>query len=182
MQTKTTWYLESNKRSKSGMPNEVCTELCDRLGTLRLVQSTLPLHDDIVSALEFTRHDQQHGRRLGTLKDIRKRTHCPFCRLVRAAIYDAPGAAINDSIENEQVINVFLFPGEHSFRLSYPSRLGTRLAFVAEDTSRVNSPDSARCVHGATIQPLQILQWLDRCKMFHADTCCRAPWNMVRIL
>jgi hypothetical protein len=66
---------------------------------------------------------------------------------------------------------VLLFPGEQSFRLSYPSRLGTRLAFVTDNDLQISGPDSARSVTEPQVNPARILSWLKRCEDHHGSTC-----------
>ncbi|KAF2629382.1 HET-domain-containing protein [Macroventuria anomochaeta] len=79
----------------------------------------------------------------------------------------------------DQQVEILLFPDEQSFRLSYPSPLGTRLAFIAEDQSQIlaGRPDTARYVLSEDTVIPRIEGWLQTCDQNHA-TCLR--WNKAR--
>lgn len=72
-------------------------------------------------------------------------------------------------INANQLVEVVLFPEETGFRLSFPSRLGTQLAFIASDESQVQSPDCARVVGVSNIRPDIICNWLRKCDHSHTD-------------
>jgi hypothetical protein len=74
------------------------------------------------------------------------------------------------SVDPAQAIRILIFPDEQSFRLSYPSRLGTRLAFVTGNGVQGLSPDTARPIDTAGIQTSTIRNWLHACCASH-DAC-----------
>jgi hypothetical protein len=154
------------------MANEsFCTDFCNRLRTLSLEAGTLPLHDELASHLGFT-DENQHGQRLGTLNELRQRLHCGFCRLALLAVLDGQRQMSEEEFGEQQPIDIILFPNEQSFRLSYPSRMGTRIAFVAEENHQSSGPDTGRLVRGSEIRPSQILEWLRKCNEHHGKACC----------
>ena len=72
---------------------------------------------------------------------------------------------------------MLIFPGEQSFRLSYPSRLGVRLAFVARDGGpKPGGPDTARPVDGSSIDVSVISRWLGSCDGNH-ESCHPEPYD-----
>ena len=144
-----------------------CTEFCTRLKAINLKNGVFPSHDELILQLQFTDDDQHHGRSLGTWHELQKRTQCNFCQLVIAAVSDSAGPADQSEVSPDQPVNVLIFPDEQSFRLSYPSRLGVRLAFVAKDDSQLSGPDTARLTDGSDIQISQIVRWLRTCDENH---------------
>jgi hypothetical protein len=147
-----------------------CTDFCENLKAVNLKRGILPSHDELIELLDFCTEDREEGRFLGTWDDLRRRTHCNFCQLVTAAVSSNTASSEREAIPSDQPIRVLMFPGEQSFRLSYPSRLGLRLAFVAEDARYVRGPDTARLVHGSGIQVSQIKSWLRTCDEKH-ESC-----------
>ncbi|KAF2022166.1 HET-domain-containing protein [Aaosphaeria arxii CBS 175.79] len=148
-----------------------CTDLCHALSTLQLPESRLPSHSNLVTQLSLTQSDLDIGRPLGHWTSITQRTHCPFCRLVTAAVRAHALAKGIAAIPPSQPIHVILFPGEQSLRLSYPSRFGIRLAFITEDEARLSEPDTARFVRGTGIRGEVVRGWLRACDEGHAG--CR---------
>ncbi|KAB5578250.1 heterokaryon incompatibility protein-domain-containing protein [Coniochaeta sp. 2T2.1] len=160
-----------------GIPiNRTCTAICAKLSNLTLVNGKLPTHEQLTSHLAVDdNHDLQDGFPLGTIHDIRQRQHCPICQLVLSAISDndlQPPNHATDADLDQQPINLLLFPGETSLRLSHPSRLGTRLSFLSSSASDISGPDSARLVtNNAQLNPSQILSWLRKCEQHHGAKC-----------
>lgn len=74
---------------------------------------------------------------LETWDALQKRMGCNFCQLVVGAIVVAHEENQNSEINQEQQIRILLFPGEQSLWPSYPSRVGARLAFVAQKSQHV---------------------------------------------
>jgi hypothetical protein len=144
-----------------------CTDFCETLKAIELKHGVLPSHDQLIEQLKFSTDDRERGRFLGTWYDAQKRTHCNFCQLVAAAVSNNADLSEMNAIPSDQPISVLIFPDEQSFRLSYPSRLGLRLAFVAEDPRCVSGPDTARPVHEAGVQTSQIKSWLRTCDKKH---------------
>jgi hypothetical protein len=160
-----------------------CTYFCNKLRTLSLTSGKLPSNDELISHLGFTDDEKGHGQRLGTLDELLQRTNCPFCQLVVNAVLDGESHDSHDGkkdIDIHHPIDVLLFPEEQSFRLSYPSRLSTRLAFLAGDDHQCSGPDTARLVVGPEVQPSKILGWLRQCEDHHSDTCHSS--NVVRTI
>ena len=114
----------------STMP--LCTDFCQRLQAIDLKHGVLPLQDDLIMQLQFSEGDREQGRVLGVWSEIQQRTQCGCCgHVVDAVLATEP---INgDAICPAPPLGVLIFPGEQSCRLSNPSRLGLRLACVAED-------------------------------------------------
>lgn len=148
----------------------LCTPLCGKIATVSRSKEPLPLHDDLVKQLEFTDDDRELGRYLGKWSELRKRHYCDFCRLVVVAISNSIGPTQKEQVDFDRSIRVFIFPGEQSFRLSYPSLLGLRLAFVAEEFDRVGGPDTARPMKYAQPDTARIQTWLQTCDGNH-DAC-----------
>jgi hypothetical protein len=144
-----------------------CTYFCQTLKAIDLKHGVLPSHDELIEQLQFSDDDRERGRFLGTWYGLQQRTQCDFCQLVVAAVSDNADLSGSDAIRLDQPISVLIFPGEQSFRLSYPSRLGLRLVFVAEYAQYVSGPDTARPVHESGIQVSQIKSWLKTCDEKH---------------
>lgn len=144
-----------------------CTELCTRLKAIDLKNGVFPSHHELIAQLQFTDDDQQRGWNLGTWHELQKRTQCDFCQLVVAAVSDSAGPGDQSQLSHDQPVNVLIFPDEQSFRLSHPSRLGVRLAFVTQDDSQPSGPDTARLIDGSGIQISQIVRWLRACDENH---------------
>jgi hypothetical protein len=144
-----------------------CAEFCTRLKDIRLKNGVLPSHNELIAQLQFTDDDKQRGQSLGTWYELQKRKQCDFCQLVVAAVSESAGIADQSEVSPDQPINILIFPDEQSFRLSYPSLLGTRLAFVAQEDSQTSGPDTARLIGGSGIQISQIVNWLRACDESH---------------
>ncbi|KAB5584851.1 heterokaryon incompatibility protein-domain-containing protein [Coniochaeta sp. 2T2.1] len=160
------------------IPNKrTCTAICARLSSLTLTNGKLPTHEQLASHLTVDdKYDLQDGFPLGALSDIRQRQHCPICQLVLSAITDNDPQPLNHATDTNpdtnQPINLLLFPGETSLRLSHPSRLGTRLSFLSSSPPDISAPDSARLVtNNAQVNPSQILSWLRKCEQHHGAKC-----------
>jgi hypothetical protein len=121
----------------------------------------------LIAQLQFSDDDREEGRFLGTWHELLQRTQCGFCQLVAATVSDNAESSDSDGIRPDHPISILIFPGEQSFRLSYPSRWGLRLAFVAEDARYARGPDTARLVHKAGIQISRIRSWLRTCDEKH---------------
>jgi hypothetical protein len=147
-----------------------CTSLCDRIYGLQTNNGKLPSHDGLVAHLSCGGEDPQNGWSLGKLHDIQQRTHCPFCQLVAVAISDT-----TRDVDPDQHIRVVIFPGEQSLRLSFPSRLGTHLAFIAGDESQIGGVDNARLIESTAINMAKIEQWLKMCEDRHHGCVLRIP-------
>lgn len=145
----------------------ICTEFCSQLRAIKLEDGVLLSHDELVEQLQFTDDDLEQGRHLGTWQELQQRTLCAFCQLVVIATSDSVGANQSAAIRPDQAIGVLIFPGEQSFRLSYPSRLGIRLAFLAEGGTFASGPDSARLVRGPRVPVSRIQSWLQACDQKH---------------
>jgi hypothetical protein len=144
-----------------------CTVFCERLKGMDVKHGVLPSHAELIEQLHFSDDDQEAGRLLGTWDILQQRTGCGFCQLVVAVIFENQGRNENDAINQDQEIRILLFPGEQCFRLSYPSRLGIRLAFVAQDVRHVVGPDTGRPIFEPGIRTEQIKGWLKTCDEAH---------------
>ncbi|KAF2854813.1 HET-domain-containing protein [Plenodomus tracheiphilus IPT5] len=147
----------------------ICTSFCTALQALPQRDVTLPSRDELLAQLPVVDDEGDGGWFLGTWQDIQHKTSCGFCELVLLAIRDS---FPNDIVEIEpgERISVFLFPDEHSFRLSYPSLLGTRIAFATNDEAAAIAPDNSRASLAATIDLTRIKSWLAMCNKKH-DAC-----------
>ncbi|KAH9860702.1 hypothetical protein J1614_012034, partial [Plenodomus biglobosus] len=144
----------------------VCTPFCTALRALPHRVGTLPSRDDLLSKLPVVDEEGDGGWYLGTWQDLQQRTLCMFCQLVVLAISDSrPNGST--AVELEERISVVLFPDEQSFRLSYPSLLGTRIAFVANDEASALAPDHARAPAAASIDLERLKSWLAVCDEKH---------------
>lgn len=132
---------------------------------LQLDNFQLPFREELIAQLP--RINDDGGWYLGTWRELGQRTQCEFCLLVVIAVSDSIGPENNQSIDLDQNIDIFLFPDEHSFRLSYPSRLGTRIAFVNDDRATARGPDTARIVSPTGIDTTIIKNWLHTCDTKH---------------
>lgn len=152
-----------------------CTEFCTRLKAIGPTDGAFPSHDELVAKLQFTVDDREIGRCLGTWRELQQRTECGFCQLVVAAV--ASHGSLSDTAP-EQPISVLVFPGEQSFRLSYPSRVGVRLAFVARDGGgpKPGGPDTARPVDESNVDVSMISRWLRSCDGNH-EGCQPEPFE-----
>lgn len=155
-----------------------CTDLCTRLNGLTLENGRLPNHEELVSHLRFSERDKTDGRCLGTICELQERRQCAFCQLVVSAAIGDKDVGNESQLDPHETVNVFVFPKEQSFRLSYPSRLGTRLAFVAQDESQVSGPDNVRPIIGSE-ESSRILGWLGKCDEHHGNFCFPHPNNNV---
>jgi hypothetical protein len=145
-----------------------CSDLCSKLQNIRLDCGKLPYRDDLISQLPAPNRDGEWY--LGTWGELQQRLQCGFCQLVVAATADDNDVNNFRSVDPAQAISILIFPDEQSFRLSYPSRLGTRLAFVTGNGVQGLSPDTARPIDTAGIQTSTIRNWLHACCASH-DAC-----------
>lgn len=157
----------------------LCTDFCERLKSINPKHGVLPLHDELVAQLKLSDNNPDEDKDvpealLGTWQDLQQRTQCTFCQLAVAAISASVETNGSDAIPGDQPISILIFPDEQSFRLSYPSRLGLRLAFVAENARYVSGADTARQVHKAGVQISQIKDWLRTCDEEH-EACSLHP-------
>ncbi|KAH7348252.1 heterokaryon incompatibility protein-domain-containing protein [Pyrenochaeta sp. MPI-SDFR-AT-0127] len=142
----------------------ICTEFCEKIKALQ-VHHNLPSSDEL--SLQLPRVNDGGGWHLGTWREIQQRSQCGFCQLVVIAVSDNIIPGEYESIDPDQAIDVLLFPDEQSFRLSYPSRLGTRIAFVAGDGVTSRGPDTARIISRTGIDSSVIKEWLHICDTKH---------------
>ena len=142
-----------------------CTPFCKALNGLQQNKG-LPSRDELIERLPAIEEDG--GWYLSTWHDVQQRTQCGFCQLVVIAVSDSIEIVENESPDPNERINVYLFPGEVSFRLSVPSRLGTRIAFVVKDEAQVQGPDTARYSLVAGVDIVRLKSWLAKCHEEHA--------------
>ena len=144
-----------------------CTDFCESLKAIGLTDGLLPSHDELLAHLKLLADNPEQRCALGTWEELLQRTQCGLCQLVVAAISNSAELSDIDVIPPNQPISILVFPGEQSFRLSYPSRLGLRLAFVTEDSRCVRGADTARPVHEARVQTSRVISWLTTCDEKH---------------
>lgn len=144
-----------------------CTEFCTKLSEIQVHNGLLPSHSEIIAQLPATGDDG--GWPLGTWSQLLNRDKCAFCGLVVTAVTDSIDVKDNGGVDVDQTISVFLFPDEQSFRLSYPSLLGTRIAFLALTATNATGADTARLLSGHKISPSKLKEWLHTCDTEH--TC-----------
>ncbi|KAH8666977.1 heterokaryon incompatibility protein-domain-containing protein [Xylariales sp. PMI_506] len=150
-----------------------CTDFCTRLGAISSGHGALPTHDELVTKLGLAGDEKVHERELGTWQVLQGR-QCDFCRLVVAAVRSSAADAAQSEIKSDQLISVLLFPGEQSFRLSFPSPFGLRLAFNTADGNQVVGPDTARPVTKKSADVGRIRNWLETCALEH-QKCALDP-------
>lgn len=143
-----------------------CTEFCIGLRRLRLTNDTLPSHSQLLEQLPATGEAKRW--QIGTWREIQGRSGCEFCRLITATITECTRGTRNNP---DQDVEVLLFPNERSFRVSYPSPLGTRLAFVAESPNQIctGGPDIARLLSQEDSIIQRIEGWLQVCNQQHSS-------------
>lgn len=144
---------------------ESCTSFCQKLRGVA-DKSCPPSREVLVAQLQASDTELASGWSLGTWADLQKH-QCPFCQLAVSAILE--NFTDPTSIDPNQSIGVSLFPEENAFRLSYPSRLGTTLAFAAGHDGQVTSPDNARPLTESALLPSIISDWLRKCDENHGD-------------
>jgi hypothetical protein len=160
----------------------MCTEFCRRICRIGSEDAHLPTPDELLGALNL----DADGYVIGTIEELRLRPDCPFCQLVlEASLEDDFGSREGSEGSVKQVpdpIRIVAFPGEHCIRLSYPSRLGTRLMFVQEDGDTITpkqGPCIARLVHSQQASPSLVRTWLRQCEVHHGDSCSHLPRGIV---
>lgn len=159
-----------------------CTDFCNRLRSLHVENGNLPSRDHLIAHLQLSETDLLQGREIGNWSELQARSpQCTVCNIIREAVLDASGIAEN-TIEPERPIGVVLFPEEQSFRLCFPSRLGTQLAFVAKTPGQTSGPDNAKRIQEGRFSAAEILGWLKSCEEDHncgrdspVSRVCRCP-------
>jgi hypothetical protein len=76
-------------------------------------------------------------------------------------------------IPSNQEISVLMFQDELAFRPSYPSSIGTQIAFITDESENALAPEFARPVSGTVIDSSKIKSWLRKCDAEH--TCYEPP-------
>jgi hypothetical protein len=147
-----------------------CTEFCTKLAATRLTDDVLPSYDELLEQLPAT--GVLNEWHLGTWQEIQQRSQCRFCQLVVVAILQSVQHVQGNDIDPSQPIDILLFHNEQSFRLLYPSPLGVRLSFVAEDKAQSPGPDTARRIPPQSTMLKRIRGWLRICDLKH-DLCSR---------
>lgn len=142
-----------------------CTKFCAKLKALQRVDGKLPSYDDLVAQLGGPK-GQRCSSPLGTLEELQQRDACNLCRLVSSTLFE-----YRYVIDPDQQISILLYPEEQAFRLSYPSFIDTRLAFVAEGDHEASGPDNARPVRASELSPTLVRRWLRTCQEKHRQTC-----------
>lgn len=148
-----------------------CTEICNKINDLQLKDHQLPSYNDLVAHLACSAESLRSGVPLGTLEAIFSRASCSFCVLVCEAVRSALGIPEFTPTSLRSNVHLLLLKDEQFFRLSYPSPHGTRLCFVADDSSQISGPGLARRVDETSIRPSTIVKWLDTCDKAHRQTC-----------
>jgi hypothetical protein len=120
-----------------------CTDFCNRLRSFHIENGIMPSRSQLIAHLQLSETDLLIGRQIGTWSELQARfQQCTVCNIIQEAVLDANGKAEN-AIEPGKPIDIVLFPEEQSFRISFPSRLGTQLAFVANAPEQTSGPDKA---------------------------------------
>ncbi|KAF2171390.1 hypothetical protein M409DRAFT_18503 [Zasmidium cellare ATCC 36951] len=151
------------------MSTSTCTPLCEKLKNLGVEDGQCLTHSELVERLDLTTEDCAKGYQLGTHEELLHRKYCSFCRLV----LDAVNQTSHGSCPGQQQLGVLLYAGEQSFRLLYPSRVGARLAFVANEASLAAGPDNGRPSIDRDREQL-VKSWLEACASGHPD-CSLEP-------
>lgn len=161
-------HYDQSERNQFRYDQKPCTEFCAKLKALRRVYGKLPSREDLISQLSDPKDGQQGSWALGTWEALQQRDSCGFCRLVVCALLECrPQGKPDDWIDPGEKIRTLLLPGEQAFRLSYPSFVDVRLAFVAEGDHDAGGPDNARAVKGSRVRPELVRKWLRTCQEKH---------------
>ncbi|KAH6898046.1 heterokaryon incompatibility protein-domain-containing protein [Thelonectria olida] len=156
----------------------MCTDFCRRICAVAGEDSRFPTADDLLSVLNL----ETESYVIGTIEELRLRPDCSFCQLVLQAClendFESPEGPEGSVEKTSEPIQIIAFPGEHCIRLSYPSRLGTRLMLVQEEGSVINpvqGPCVARIIHNQQVSPSLVRSWLRQCEDHHGDSCSHLP-------
>ncbi|KAI9764029.1 MAG: hypothetical protein M1840_008905 [Geoglossum simile] len=106
---------------------------------------------------------------VGPLAQIQHRSsHCPLCRLIYAAICDAPRPT--ESGIPEGVIKLEYYHGQDGFDAT-GMRLGTVVSFVNSTGATTNRRRRGRAVTGGEVDIGLIRKWLGACEEHHLEEC-----------
>ncbi|KAI0434216.1 HET-domain-containing protein [Xylaria sp. FL1042] len=139
--------------------------------------------DDEEESSETSSSFEQDFASLGKLADVRRRTHCPFCRLALAAV---GGARVPDTKDGEPVtLKVSVQKDDDGTRVLMPSAsAGSEdmdlVTLFPEIVPLANDlPDSPVCL----VRPIDrekidfavVRNWLSVCESVHGDECRKRP-------
>ena len=148
-----------------------CTQFCIALHKLPFTISTAPTREVLLEHLPPT--NGRHEWHLGTWSEMTQRGDCEVCKLVVAVINESLQQEEGSKVPPEQSIEVLLLPEEASFRVSYPTPMSARLAFIGSEVSRTYSPDTARLVRHEGIDVARVKNWLRTCDGNHTSCTWR---------
>jgi hypothetical protein len=148
-----------------------CTQFCIAIHNLPLTFSAALNREVLLEHLPPT--DGIHQWHLGTWGEVTQRSDCQVCKLVTAAINESLQQKEESKVSPEQPLGVLLLPDEASFRLSYPTPLSVRLAFIGIGPGSTHSPDTARLVRHEGIDVARVQNWLRACDGNHSSCTWR---------
>lgn len=104
-------------------------------------------------------------RYLGRLKDIRQRTRCPFCRLVKSALLDGP-------VPFRGYEKISVSWGVRGYQIHEGTgNIDARIAFLHGEGPSGPRYNFARAVNPEQISIEQVRGWMNRCERSHGDKC-----------
>lgn len=151
----------------------LCTDFCTSIGTVDFRKDAILAREELIKRLPITGTEGISEWPLGTWDELQRRTDCEVCKLVITAIAESLQADDSGAVSPEQIANILLLPDETSFRLSFPSPLSARLAFVSSDASTSLSPDTARLIRREGVDVTRVKSWLQACDENHPSCSWR---------
>ena len=148
-----------------------CTQFCIAIHNLPLTISTALSREVLLEHLPPT--NGIHEWHLGTWSEVTRRDDCQVCRLVIAAINESLQQNEGSRVSPEQSLEVLLLPDEASFRVSYPTPISARLAFIGSEVTSTHSPDTVRLVRHEGIDVARVQNWLRTCDENHSSCTWR---------
>jgi hypothetical protein len=148
----------------------ICTYFCDKLHAVSLHNGVLPSYDDLVTHFEHNNPVGELKWHLGTWQEIQSRKSCSVCQIVVAAIEEDTQNEVHGRVVSmDQVIDVVLFPEESGFRLTFPSRLGMHMTFIAKGEGQASSPINGRQLGSPVFDLAMVQNWIQSCDQSHSD-------------
>ena len=148
-----------------------CTQFCIALHKLPFTINIAPTREVLLEHLPPT--NGRHEWHLGTWSEVTQRGDCEVCKLVVAVINESLQQEEGSKVSPEQSLEVLLLPEEASFRVSYPTPMSARLAFIDSEVSSTHSPDTARLVRHEGIDVARVQNWLRTCDGNHTSCTWR---------
>lgn len=132
---------------------------------------------DICAKLSFPEYDRVDVRhlyegdavQLGQVQDIRRKTWCPFCRLVTRALFGGPVPYLAKRGAKVEVISA---SSGHGYQTTATVMIpGTEIRFLTDVESSDRSGDALRVVGGWEVDMVRVEAWLRLCEEYHSHDC-----------